>query len=409
MKLENFKNKKILVLGLGKEGVDALNFFKKKFPNQVIGAGDKDKNKKKSIKKINYYLGEKYLSNIKKYDVIIKSPGIPVYNIKKLISKNQILTSPSDIFLNNCQGLIIGVTGTKGKSTTSSLIYNILKSNKINVSLIGNIGNPTLKHLFSNKETKVYVYELSSFQLATITKSPDIAVFLNIFKDHLDYHKDFKEYVKAKEKIFKFQTKDNFLIYNKNDKLLKKIIKKSKSIKIPFNYKDNNFEVLKIIGELFQVPKSKIKKEFKEFKNLPHRREYVGKKKEIYFYNDSAATIPEATVFAIEKIKKIDTLIVGGKDKGFCLDNLCNKIIELKINNIIYFPETGIKIAKKISKKSKKKNLIPVYSMKEAVSIAFQKTKKGKVCLLSPGASSLNMFKNLKERGNLFKRYVQKT
>ncbi len=324
------------------------------------------------------------------------------------MSKKQTLTSPSDIFLNNCQGLIVGITGTKGKSTVSSLIYNILKSEKIDVSLIGNIGKPALEYLLLNKETKVYVYELSSFQLATITKSPDIAVILNIYKDHLDYHKNFQEYLKAKERIFKFQTKNNFLIYNKHDKVVSKMISKAKSTKIGFNHDKNNLEIFEIIGKMFQIPKDKIKKEIKNFKNLAHRKEYIGKKKGILFYNDSASTIPEATILAIKETKNIDTLIIGGVDKGFDLKKLSDEISKSKIKNLIYFPETGIKIAVKIAVKNKKINLIPSYSMKQAVSMAFKKTSKNKACLLSPGASSFNMFKNSKERGNLFKNYVQK-
>ncbi len=410
MKLIDLENKKILILGLGKEGIDALKFFKKKFPDQIIGGGDEKKISISNSKllKIKYHFGENYLDSIKNYDVIVKSPGIPISLIKPLISKKQTLTSPTDIFLNNCQGLVVGITGTKGKSTTSSLVYNILKSQKINVFLVGNIGKPALGYLLSDKETKVYIYELSSFQLATVTKSPDIAVFLNIYKDHLDHHRNFQEYLRAKEKIFKFQTKNNFLIYNKYDKVVSKLVSEAKSTRIGFNPDKNNFEIFEIIGKIFQISENKIKKEIKNFKNLAHRKEYIGKKKGILFYNDSAATIPEASILAIKEIENIETLIVGGVNKGFNFEKLSNEISKSEIKNLIYFPETGIKIAEKISKKNKKINLMPAYSMKQAVSIALKKTNKNKACLLSPGASSFNMFKDLKERGNLFKNYVQK-
>ena len=304
--------------------------------------------------------------------------------------------------------MVIGVTGTKGKSTTCSIIYKILESHKLNAFLIGNIGNPVLNLLFGDQEKKIYVYELSSFQIATITKSPDIVIFLNLFKDHLDHHRNFKEYSEAKKRIFKFQSKENILIYNKEDRLVKKLIEKAKSKKIPFNPSRNNFQVYEIIGKIFKIPKNKIQKEVKGFKSLPHRIEYIGQKKGIHFYNDSSATIPEATILAIKKLKNINTIIVGGVDKGFDLNKLSREIAVSEIKNIIYFPETGIEIAEKVGKLNEKIKLFPVYNMKEAVLISFRETRKNKICLLSPAASSFNMFKNLKQRGIIFKKYVQK-
>jgi UDP-N-acetylmuramoyl-L-alanine---L-glutamate ligase len=396
MKLKELKNKKILIVGLAKEGTDALKFLKKTFPKQLIHGADK-----KVVKKmpgVKYYSGEDYLKEINRYDVIVKSPGIPLSSV---LTRKKI-TSASDIFLNNCQGLVIGVTGTKGKSTTSSLIHKILEKAGFKASLIGNIGKTVLNHLTTNDPSRIYVYELSSFQLSTVTKSPEISIFLNLYKDHLDYHQNFQEYLDAKKRIFKFQKKNDFLLYNKDDSLVRKTAKEACSIKMPFSLKNN--ELYQLIGFLFQIPEELIASEIKNFKPLEHRLEFIGKYKGISFYDDSSATIPEATINAINILgDSVYTLIVGGVNKGFNLNKLVSKIKESKIKKVICFPETGNEIARKLPDKK----TFLVSDMKKAVSLAYQETKKNKICLLSPGASSFNLFKNAKERGLLFKKYVK--
>lgn len=420
MKLKNLKNKKILILGFGEEGKDTFKFLRNKFPEQRIGIADL---KKKKLPKggVDFYFGNRYLQSIKNYDVIVKSPGIPMKVVRPFIVKKSIITSQADIFLNNVKGKVIGITGTKGKSTTSSLIFKILLSQGIKASLIGNIGEPALKHLLDDNLKKVYVYELSSFQLETVTKSPQIAIMLNLFKDHLDHHENMYKYQDAKNKItkFQFQTKKDIFIFNLKDNAAVAMARKSKAKKIPFNPESNPFnirkditiyfEVLLIIAKIFKIPRKKIIKVIKEFQPLPHRLEYLGKFKEINFYNDSAATIPEATISAIKKIgKNLDTIIVGGVDKGFDLKNLSLKIIESPIRNVLLFPKTGEIIEKEILKKIKREiNIFHTKNMKEAVSISYKLTKKGMVCLLAPAASSFNIFKDYKERGELFKKYVK--
>ncbi len=420
MKIEELKDKKVLILGLAREGVDTLVFLQKKFPDQEIGLADRnDKIELSNLKKTNLHLGKDYLKSIKDYDIVIKSPGVPLNLIRPYIKKNQIITSQADIFLSSCKGLVIGITGTKGKSTTSTLIHKILKAKKLKAFLIGNIGKPALSYLLTDKEDKIYIYELSSFQLETATKSPQIAIILNFFKDHLDQHKDLQEYFNAKKRIALFQEENDFLIFNSKDPQVKKMTVSSKAQKLPFDpirdrlkVKDKlsiSGEPIAIIGEVFNIPKNIILSEINKFKPLKHRLEYVGKYKNIHFYNDSAATIPEAAISAINKLgKKLDTIIVGGADKGFSTKELSKAILDSSIRNIILFPETGKKIEKDILKSKKKVNLFNANDMKEAVSICFSKNKKKGICLLSPAASSFNMFKNYKQRGDLFKKNVKK-
>jgi hypothetical protein len=251
MRLEELKNKKVLILGLGREGKDTFKFLSKIFPEKTFGIADKDKNCELRItnyelRKIRWHLGENYLKALKDYDVIIKSPGVPIHlpEVERAFREGKI-TSQTEIFFENYKGKIVGITGTKGKSTTASLIYKVLKEGGLKVHLAGNIGKPVLNYLISSKEDEVFVYELSSHQLYNLKISPHIAVFLNIYPEHLDYYKDFNEYLMAKANITLCQTENDFLVYNFKDKNVRKIAEKSKAKKIPI--KDHSI-VLKKIG-----------------------------------------------------------------------------------------------------------------------------------------------------------------
>jgi len=455
MKLEDLKKQKnILILGFGKEGQDSYFALRKLFPQIKIAIADKkefgefeEKIRKvlKRDKNLVLHLGKDYLSQIKKYDFIIKSPGISLKEVKNFLKKKSKITSQTEIFFENCKGKIIGITGTKGKGTTSSLIYKILKEGGLKVKLVGNIGKPVLQLLLkSGNNTQIFVYELSSHQLQNLKKSPHIALFLNLYPAHLDYYKTFKNYQKAKENIAKWQKPQDFFLYNKDQKLLREMAKKVKSQKIPIGEKDieklaqflplgkiplkGRFNLLNVlfawkVGEIMGVKKEKIKKAVLSFKPLPHRLEFVGKYKGIEFYNDSLATVPEALERAIEAFEgKVKTLILGGEYvKGFKFEGPAEKILKSNIRSLIFLEsgrknssktETGRIIWEEIKKtSSKKRTKLPnhffVSSMREAVKISYEQTKPGEICLLSPGAPSFNLFKNYKERGNLFKKYVR--
>ncbi len=404
MLLDTLKEKKVLILGYGREGEDTLLFMKNKFPGKRVGIADRME-KKIDQSNVDLFFGEDYLDSIKNYDVIIKSPGVPLSLLNKYEGK--LITSQSDIFLNLNKGMVVGVTGTKGKSTTCTAIYNALKEKGENVYLLGNIGEPVLRYL---EKEGIFIYELSSFQLQTIRRSPEIAVILNIFKDHLDHHQSFDEYLRAKKRITDFQRVQDWVIYNGEQSEVVKMIEDSKAQRIPFDpagrikgsvvYIDPIIKTLKIFG----ISEEEARRAAEKSIDLPHRLELVGRFRGIDFYDDSAATIPEATIEALESLDDLDTLIVGGVDKGGDYNPLIERINLSDIRNLIIFPETGIKIRDGV----RGKRIYLTDDMNAAVKRAFEVTRKDGSCLLSPASSSFNMFRNYKDRGEKFKSAVYK-
>ena len=413
---------KILILGFGREGKATLKFFEKHFPGKKIAIADQKD-------------GENYLEKIKDYDVIIKSPGIPYLpEVEQAKKQGKIITSATQIFFDNFKGKIIGITGTKGKSTTASLIYEVLKQGGLDVHLIGNIGNPALDLLDQLNEDSIVVYELSSFQLEDLQKSPQLAVITNIYPEHLDHHGNFSLYKEAKSNITGFQAKKDYLIYNQDIPELKMIAKESHAQKIPFSKKSKQmvldlihedtvpllgeFNLLNmipaiIIGRLFKVADKKIEEAIINFRPLPHRLEFITETQGIRFYNDSLSTIPEATAAALSALgENVETLIAGGYDRGLDYSVLGQVIAKSKIKNMILFPDTGTKIWKAVSLKIKNLKLkirkFDTDNMQDAIETAFKRTTPGKIVLLSPASSSFNMFRDYADRGDQFRDWVRK-
>lgn len=406
---EYLNNKRILILGFGREGKSTYEFIKKYVEYSELGISDRNK----VYVPENVYFGENYLEAVKDYDVIIKSPGIPFFGIDE---KKCLVTSQTDLLLRANRENVIGITGTKGKSTTSSLIFSILNSFNVDVRLIGNIGVPPFSCLVDTSlETKL-VFEMSSHQLENLTVSPHIAVILNIFEEHLDHYNSYEDYQLAKVNIFRYQSKDDVVVYCSENELVKNYIDRyADGIKFSFPYEYNvmtnlvgshnmkNIMAARLVAKFMGVDEDSIRSTIKEFSGLAHRLEFVGAFDGVRYYNDSISTIPEATINAIESLKDVDTVIIGGMDRGIRYDDFVSYLEKCNVKNIILMYDTGRKIFEKINHEG----AVLADGLDEAIKIAKNVTAKGKICLLSPAAASYGVFKNFEERGNRFKELVK--
>ena len=448
--IKYFENNKILILGFGLEGKSTYNLIRKYLPNKKIYISDKKENLKnecdliKDDNNVEVNSGNTYLDNLKDYDIIMKSPGISLKDID--LSDIRIkIKSQLELLLEFFNIHSIGITGTKGKSTTSSLIYKVLKDQGKDVLLLGNIGTPVFDWIDEIKENMYLVLEMSSHQLEFMDLSPNISILLNTYEEHLDHYKSLDSYIEAKCNIFSHQKESDYYIYNADiDKIVDKNNKfrtdstkyavtlknnldctdnivSYKEEKIYINNKEiynakadrkllgmhnlNNIMFVLAVSKILNLDDLKTVDTINKFEALPHRIEYVGKYNDITFYNDSIATIPEAAINSIEALKNVNTLIIGGLDRGVNFDKFISYLDNSNIENIICMPTTGHTIGKQITNDNIKK--FYVESIEEAVDIAKKCTKKDSICLLSPAAASYGFFKNFEERGNKFKELVK--
>jgi len=433
----------IAILGFGREGKSTLKFLKKSpsFKNAQISVLDKK-------------TGKNYLKKLLNFDFVFRSPGVP-YNlpeIQKAIKNGVKFSSATALFFDETKKRknvkIIGITGTKGKGTTSTLLYKILKAcgkprtraNSLrgrNVLLAGNIGKSPLDLIPKLKNNSIIILELSSFQLQDLKKSPDIAIILNIFPDHMDSHKTFSEYINAKSSISKFQSPNSKVFYDATNKYSKLVALKGKGKKFPIDSQRFQY-VSKMPGEhnlknaamaaavalSLGCPKEKIAKTIKNFKGNEHRlelirtirvnpRRYPRISASIKFYNDSASTNPQTTIAAVNAFKEPKIVTMGGKDKGLDYSPLAKALKNSNTKLVILFGENKNKIKRQIAKS--KAQIALVKDLKSAVNLAY-KTAKSMLhascfmihVIFSPAAASFDMFKDYADRGKKFKELVKK-
>lgn len=381
----------VLILGYGREGKSTHSWLQKHYPALRVTVADKTTG------------GNAYLAKIREYDTVIRSPGVSPYTreIVAYVRQGGHVTTATNIFFSLVRGRTIGITGTKGKSTTTSLIAHILSATRKDVRLVGNIGTPMLDELDSGTSDTVFVIELSSHQLVDVRYSPHIAVLLDIVPEHLDYYPDFVSYKRAKENIFRFQKPGDHLVQNEK-------------AAGPFTTKllgnAQNISAAVSVARLMHVPETDIARELATFSPLAHRLEFAGEFDGIRFYNDSLATIPQATIHALEALgSNVATLIAGGYDRNLNFSVLGEYLSTHPVETLILFPDTGEKIKKAIdSYHGIGSTYYGVKTMEEAVKLAYLHTPRGKICLLSPASASYNMFRDYADRGDQFKDSVKK-
>lgn len=441
--IEKLKDKDIALLGFGREGKSTYNFIRKYLNEQKLTILDKEK----IILDDPYtkiITGNNYLESLEDYDLIIKSPGISLKNIdyQRFESK---LTSELELILEVFSKNIIGITGTKGKSTTSSLMYQVLKDQGYDTYLLGNIGNPIFDEIENFTPNTILVIEMSSHQLEFVHKSPHIAAILNLYQDHLDHAGSLEHYHNNKMNIFKYQKVGDYSLYFDDDSYLTAKMTNFSSPSIKYNirfdtekksstavwiknkkiylgdkllYEDKernllgdhnlkNIMFIVTIAEILNLDLEKTAETISNFKGLKYRMEYIGKYAGISYYNDTIATIPAATINAIKTIGNVNTLIFGGMDRKIDYQDFIKFLKESIIENLICMPSTGTTIGKVLEKETSK-NIFYVTTLEEAHDIAKKVTKKEMSCLLSPAASSYEYFKNFEEKGKKFEEIVKK-
>lgn len=448
-----FVGKKILILGFGREGRSTYDFLRAILPNLDLTIADarpdfaehdevlrRDGVPSSGNSAVKIIAGEHYLDHLADYDVIMKTPGISFAKIDISAFRDKI-TSQLELLLEFSAGSgleTIGITGTKGKSTTSSLIYQILQDQGINSILLGNIGTPVFDHLHELKSGMKVILEMSSHQLEFMRRSPNIALLLNAYEEHLDHYASFAQYVEAKCNIFRFQKPDDFFIYNADDVNQQRFIQNpvAQTFRVSLagdtncqtylkgndvyfrnqviyhrdaprhllgDYNLQNIMFALTAAEILGLDLRKAEQTVAEFKTLKHRLEFVREVDGVKYYDNSIGTVPMATIEAIKALGDVDTVIIGGMDRGLDYSEFAEFLNRSSIKNIICMPKTGYDIAIRLAPEKVHK----VETLDEAVRVASEVATSGHSVLLSPAAASYGFFKNFEEKGDKFQELVR--
>lgn len=420
---KRLRGKKILVAGYGREGKSTLRFLQKFLPNAVVGIADKNESATQDLDKERFkiYSGDGYLDASSDYDIVIKTPGI---SVKDLDIEESKISSQTDLFLEAFHNQIIGVTGTKGKSTTSSLIYHLLKESGKDVVLAGNIGIPILDCISNINKRTIIVYELSAHQLQFISRSPRVGVLLNIFEEHLDHFGLFEKYKQSKINILRYMHDGDIAVIN-NKLCYEADLHEKRYVDFEnYNFDDYNIQwdevplrgehnVLNVKAALcacysFGLPLDELVPALYSFKPLEHRQEFVGVYRGVKFYNDSISTIPQATIAAVKTIGDINYLLLGGLDRGIDYEPLISFLKDNVVENVLVTGKAGMLIKEMLKNVNYSGNVFDYDDMESAFDILRKMSVPGDLCLLSPAAASYDRYKNFEERGSVFKELAKK-
>ncbi|MGN1301556.1 MAG: UDP-N-acetylmuramoyl-L-alanine--D-glutamate ligase [Clostridia bacterium] len=452
---ENIQGKKVAIIGLGVSNKPLIEYLYNLgtritvFDNREQEKIDTDIWDEVTKYNLKYYIGKDYLANLKGFYYIFRSPSCrpDLPEIEAEVKRGAILTSEIEMVLKLAPCKTIGITGSDGKTTTTSLIYEILKK-KYKCFLGGNIGTPLFTRISEMKPEDIVVLELSSFQLMNMELSTDVAVVTNISPNHLNVHKDYQEYIDAKANIFKYQNENGTLVINYDNDITKnfakqangKVVYFSRKEKLPngvifdedtvkicdndlrrhvINRKDVKIRGLHNIENICAaiaatkdlVSPEEQKQAIMEFTGVEHRLEFVREIDNVKWYNDSIASSPNRTIAGLNSYNERIVLIAGGRDKHLDYDPIAKPIIE-HVDALIVMGETAEKIknavTRELEKQKKTLNIIKVANVEEAVKTAKKQAKPNEIVLFSPASTSFDMFKNFEERGKKFKEEVNK-
>lgn len=399
---ERYRGKKILIWGYGREGKSTEKFFRR---HPVAASVEISEGKPDEIE-------------YEKYDFVFKSPGIRLeYPVREQFSEMRPeLTSQTELFIEAFRDRVIGITGTKGKSTTTALLHHVMKTcYPKGACLVGNIGVPCLD-LFDEMASgqSVAVFELSCHQLAYAKVSPHIGLFLNLYEDHLDFYGDRATYFQAKRHLTEYQTEEDFLYVGRD---VPEFTTKAQVIRVTDLYRDGSMGipgahnrynasfVRHVVTERFGLQGEDVNHAIDSFTGLPHRLQYIGTVDGVRYYDDSISTIPEATIQAVESVPEVATVILGGMDREIDYSPLIAFIPESRQVNFICAYASGRRIYEAVGEEVP--NICYVPELADAVREAKRITPQGKACVLSPAAASYGYFKNFEERGDRFAELVR--
>ena len=446
MQVSQLKNKKIALLGFWREGKSSLAFLKKHGCSDITVL-DKNPLPELDVPSIS---GENYLERISDFEVILKTPGISPFEAKLFPERRKII-SQTQIFFQNYEGRVIAVTGTKGKSTVSTLLYETLKTAGYNTRLVWNIWKPVLDEIdISSKKTYDFVvYEMSSYMLQDFIPQTYISIFNNIYTCHIDWHRNWENYKEAKCNILEdaqysvingdFQDDEdiqsiwgNQIFFNEWWKFsyadgwfYKDWEKFFEDINILLEGEHNRKNICGVLTAVDIIMqdddrlKEVMQKVLSKFWWLPYRIQNIGNYKGITFINDAIATTPESTIEAIKTFSPdLKTLFLGGQDSGFQFEKIRQIILESSLENLVLFPDTGEKIfpeserivyekEEKLNIEGKSYNILRTRSMEKAVQFAYTYTPKASLCLLSCAAPSFSLWTSYTVKGDEFTKYVQ--
>jgi UDP-N-acetylmuramoylalanine--D-glutamate ligase len=458
--IKDWKGKAIAVVGLGVEGLSTVRYlFDQGLKVTVLDEGEEGSFDPRSLAEAKEHgatlqFGKTSLDNLGHFDIIVRSPGIKLTRseLQRAKQNGATITSQTQLFLEACPCQVIGVTGTKGKGTTASLVFEMLQKAGFNAYLGGNIGKPPLDFLSTLTPQSRVVLELSSFQLQDVTISPHIAVLLMIVPEHLNVHESMEEYVFAKRNILRFQEKNDFAVINRDylssnesdiytdGKVFYvsrersgveqgsfvrdgaiwitmqgaewKVIETAK-LTLPGKHNFENVCAAVMAATLAGCDKASIVASLETFSGLPHRLEFVREVDGVSYYDDSFSTTPETAIAAIEAFDRPEILILGGSSKESDFDELGEVVTQAKnVKAIIGVGDEWLRIKKSIEESAKGIAEIVVLEgakdMKTIVAAASKIALPGDIVLLSPACASFDMFKNYKERGEQFKDEVAK-
>ncbi len=448
--------RKVAIIGIGVSNLPLLDYlYQKKANVTVFDEREYNEIPRESIEKITNYgfvmhFGKDCMQHLKNFNVIFRSPSCLPTRLELVEEANRgaLVTTEVELLMKMCPAKIIGITGSDGKTTTTSLINSILQKAGYKTFLGGNIGTPLFTKIEEISPQDFVVLELSSFQLMGMEISPQIAVITNITPNHLNIHKDYQEYIEAKKNIFKYQDENGILVLNYDNEITKNCAKEANG-KVIFFSSQTKLDDGYIIDEgVIKACDDKIRKHIlntddvilkgshnyqniatalaatanlvdvetaikaiKEFKPVEHRIEFVEEIDDVKWYNDSASSSPSRTLSGLNAFKDNIVLIAGGYDKNLDYTSIAKPIAD-KVKTLILIGQTANKIYEVVKKELEKENKnLDIYmceTLEETIFIAKKNAKSGDVVLFSPASASFDMFKNFADRGNQFKNLVKK-